>query len=297
MFNKYRSQQFKFYNDHRKLLEEKKEVIIGLEKHFAEELQKIIEKNIDRIREEYNEASYLFPFWQNYPPEERGRKPKGDQFPWIEVGEHVIGSKIRRLFESKYSVFDYGLPTGADERFVLKGELVQRVTSGLTDSCWLFVDIKSVGPRDDFPHAVLSHNQVSGDGLWIRDGEGLKNTVISAKGKRTEHEFHCTLPPIYILSDGTMAPVVTIIVKPVYRMLSLGKGELKTGQPLDRIGIITVPNGILLGGKEGYLRKYPGLFFPGKDDKEKDPLKVRARISFDLLKKIADWRVKYILAQ
>jgi len=41
----------------------------------------------------------------------------------------------------------------------------------------------------------------------------------------------------------------------------------------------------------GYLNKFPGLLFPGKDDKSKNPLKVRARVSFALLRKIAAWRV------
>ena len=41
----------------------------------------------------------------------------------------------------------------------------------------------------------------------------------------------------------------------------------------------------------GYLKKYPGLIYPGKDAKGKNPLKVRVRVSFALLRKIADWRV------
>jgi hypothetical protein len=40
-----------------------------------------------------------------------------------------------------------------------------------------------------------------------------------------------------------------------------------------------------------YLKKYPGLLYPGKDDKGKDPRKLRARIDFDILRKINSWRV------
>jgi hypothetical protein len=64
------------------------------------------------------------------------------------------------------------------------------------------------------------------------------------------------------------------------------------GQPLESIKNICVPNGILLCYDPNYLSQYPGLFFSGKDDKGKDPRKVRARVSFDILKTIAPWRVQ-----
>ena len=58
--------------------------------------------------------------------------------------------------------------------------------------------------------------------------------------------------------------------------------------------VIAVPNGLLLTEVPNYLRRYPGLFFPGKDEKEKNPLKRRCRISFSLLRQIAAWRVQEI---
>jgi hypothetical protein len=42
------------------------------------------------------------------------------------------------------------------------------------------------------------------------------------------------------------------------------------------------------------LRDHPKLLFPGKDDKKKNPFKVRCRISFSILRSIADWRVRDI---
>ena len=54
-------------------------------------------------------------------------------------------------------------------------------------------------------------------------------------------------------------------------------------------------NGIaMLTRKPNLNKKYPGLFFPGKDDKGKNKLKCRARVDFSILKMIADWRVKEI---
>lgn len=67
-------------------------------------------------------------------------------------------------------------------------------------------------------------------------------------------------------------------------------------QPLLRIGLATIPNGLLLTKNPGYLNKYPGLLFPGKDDKTKNPLKVRARIDFGILEKIDPWRYQEILS-
>jgi len=101
------------------------------------------------------------------------------------------------------------LPTGADERFVISDPQIKKII-GISDSAWVFVDIKSVGPRDDFDHTVMSHNQVSGDGIWDDEKSGVRNTILKATGKRTFHDFHCSLPPLYVLSDKTVAPVILI---------------------------------------------------------------------------------------
>ena len=68
----------------------------------------------------------------------------------------------------------------------------------------------------------------------------------------------------------------------------------KSGQPLERITIVTLPNGLLLTQKPGYLAKHPALFYPGKDDKTKTKTKLRARVSFEILRKIDPWRVETI---
>jgi hypothetical protein len=193
-----------------------------------------------------------------------------------------------------FRIRDSGLPTGPDERYVLTHQDVAKCVSGYTDSAWLFVDIKSVGPRDNFDHTVMSHNQVSGDGRWENPQDGVKNTVMKAAGTRASHLFHCSLPPLYVLSDGTIAPAVLAVLKPVYKMLALDPSRNQSGQPLQEIKIITIPNGLLLEERPGYLRQNPGLIFPGKDDKSKKLEKLRARISFSILQEIDDWRVRTI---
>lgn len=73
-------------------------------------------------------------------------------------------------------------------------------------------------------------------------------------------------------------------------MLSIDNSGQK-GQPLESIKTICVPNGILLCINPNYLKSYRGLFFTAKDDKGKDPRKIRVRVSFDLLNRISNWRV------
>lgn len=290
MFNKYRAIQFEAYKKARAHFIEHPEVLIELEHYFVDSLAASIISKKDELVRDYDEASYLYPFWQAYPPDERGRSPKGDQYPWIEVGEHAVGDKLIRILTGDFHLRDTGIPTGPDKRFVLENEKIGEITKGYTNSAWLFVDIKSVGPRDDQQHTVMSHNQISGSGVWDDPKVGVKNAVMTAHGRRISHPFHSSIPPIYVLSDGTVVPVVNVVLKTVYSMRSLnGKGG--TGQPLQKITLVAIPNGLLLEEKPAYLRQYPGLFFPGKDDKGKNPLKVRARVDFNLLRKIDAWRV------
>jgi hypothetical protein len=287
MFNKYREEQFNRYNEARKHFVNNPESLIKIERFYVDLLSEFLIKNHDEIQRDYNEASFLYPFWQNYPPEERGRMPKGDQYPWIEVGEHIFCPKLSRFFASAFTVRDTGIPTGPDDRYVVSGEKIQSILE-ITDSTWLFIDIKSVGPRDDQDHAVMSHNQISGNGKWTEKDFGIINDTMIAKGQRVSHPFHCAIPPLFVLSDGTIVPVIHIVLKPVYKMLGLTGGE--KGQPLGRVSLVSIPNGILIAENPNYLKIYPGLLFPGKDDKEKDPRKVRARVSFEILRQIAGWR-------
>lgn len=251
-----------------------------------------ISENVDSLEDDYNEASYLYPFWSNYPPEDRGRSPIGDQIPWIEVGEHSIGENVSRIMFKKARIREVGLPSGPDDRFVIKSDFIRQSTS-FTDSAMLFMDIKSVGPRDDADHIVLSPYQASGDGIWTSKTEMLSNSIITAQGHRASHPFSPAMSPIYCLTDGTIAPTVHLFVKPVYSMANM-EDENKIGQPLKRIDVICMPNGLLLTTNPNYCERYPGLLFPGKDDKTKPLSKLRCRVSFELLRQIAPWRVQTI---
>lgn len=289
MFTQYISEQFRTYKSAVAYYKDNFQALIEIEQFVMRELLHFTDLHKPEIVRDYNEASYLFPFWKNYPPLDRGRDPIGDQYPWIEVGEQVFGNKLSRYFANNFTVRDSGLPSGSDDRCIISSERIRQIL-GITDSVWVFIDIKSAGPRDDYNHAVMSTYQVSGSGNWDLESDGVTNDPILATGARASHEFLCSLSPVYVLSDRTVAPLVTFVIKPVYSMSHDESGE-NTGQPLDRIKIASIPNGILLTQNPDYNSEYPGLFFPGKDDKGKDPRKVRARVSFDLLQKIAPWRV------
>ena len=63
MFNKFRQQQFTTYNAARTNFINNPHKLIELEKYITEEVERLLKENIDSIVKEYNEASYLYPFW------------------------------------------------------------------------------------------------------------------------------------------------------------------------------------------------------------------------------------------
>ena len=262
--------------------------LIAVEEGVTSLVSGLLKAASNEIQEDYDAASKLFPFWRNYPPMERGRAPRGDQYPWIEVGEHSVGTKFSHLLRERVGIKDTGFPTGADQRFVITHESIGGMSGGHSLSAWLFLDIKSVGPRDDSDHAVMSHNQISGSGEWSSPDDGVRNATMTAVGSRATHPFYPALPPLVVLPDLSIAYVVTLAVKPVYRMEKIGNEW--GGQPLGRIDLVTIPNGLLLTQNPNYLLRNPGLLYPGKVDKGKNPEKVRARVDFKLLSSIAEWR-------
>lgn len=290
MFNKFRSLMFNDYHRARDHFISNPDELIEIERYITSIVNDCLYDNYEEFRRDYNEASYLYPFWANYPPDDRGRAPVGDQVPWIEVGEHAVGHKLSRLLSESYDIAEVGLPSGADNRFILRSEVILDITEGYTDRAFIFLDIKSVGPRDNHGETVISPYQASGDGLWERRNGNLSNSIIEVSGTRVSDAFYPAISPIYVLSNGCAAPTVHLFIKPVYDMLT----GMQCGQPLEIIKSICVPNGLLLTQNPNYLGQYPGLFFPGKDTKEKDPRKRRARVSFSLLDQIANWRVQEI---
>ncbi len=290
MFYRYRDILCQNYNRAKDFFCAHPDTLMELERYVTQIVNSTIADNLDELTRDYNEASFLNPFWAEYPPDNTGRAPAGDPVPGIEGGEHAVGHKLNRLISTNYEIYEVGLPSGADNRFVLVSEEIANITRGLTDRVFLFLDIKSVGPRDNSDHTVISPYQVSGDGIWRDPAENLVNSTMEARGKSASHVFYPAISPIYSMTDGTVAPTIHVFVKPIYKMLNLGE-DGQVGQPLEAIKNICVPNGLLLTTNPNYLHQYPGLFFPGKDDRNKDLRKIRVRVSFEILRRIAPWRV------
>lgn len=293
MFEQYSEIQYELYHKALTYYSNDYERLIEIEKFVMNEILHFIDLHKPEIVKDYNEASYLYSFWKNYPPEDRGRQPLHDQFPWIEVGEQVFGNKLSRHFNANFDVRDAGLPSGSDDRCIISSPRIKEIL-GITNSVWVFIDIKSAGPRDNFEHAVMSPYQVSGSGDWGTVNSGVLNKPIVAQGRKISHNFPCSLSPIYVLSQKIIVPLTTFVIKPVYKMLKDENTGNTIGQPLDCIKVASIPNGLLLTKKPDYMKSNPSLFFPGKDDKKKNPKKLRARISFEELRKIDSWRVKNI---
>ena len=278
------------YNQTRNYLKQNRQVIEQAEKYITGSIFDVLNNIKNRIKNDYDAASSLRPFWKNYPPDDRGRQPRGDQIPWIEVGEHSVGDNLIKELSIRGNIEFPGLPAGPDIRYIVTDPNISKMSNGHLDGYWSFLDIKSVGPRDNFPHTVMSHNQISGDGKWDTFSGGILNSVMTATGKRTSHEFHCSLSPIYILNNGKKYISYTSFLKPIYGM----GHETKFEQNLEGITFGCIPNGLLLTGNDGYLSTHPSLLFPGKDDKSKNPKKLRARVDFKILTQIASWRMKNI---
>lgn len=103
MFEEFIESQFTAYHKAMDFFQNNPERLIRIERFVMSELLHFIDLHLPEIARDYNEASYLYPFWKNYPPLDRGRSPKGDQYPWIEVGEQVFGNKLSRYFANNFS--------------------------------------------------------------------------------------------------------------------------------------------------------------------------------------------------
>jgi len=104
MFNVYRAQMFEVYGQARDHFVAHWHELVEIERQIHSLIKQAVLENLSELAADYNEASFLHPFWQNYPPEERGRSPRGDQFPWIEVGEHGVGFKLARVLSNRHKI-------------------------------------------------------------------------------------------------------------------------------------------------------------------------------------------------
>jgi hypothetical protein len=240
--------------------------LIELEKALTAQLLKGICYQALAIKRDFDLAMELRPFWERYAPLQRGHKPRGEAFPWGEVGEKVIEACLYANLGSIFKQVTFpGIPYGHDVRF-------------LTDEAFVQIDAKSTGPTDNIDEVVSSPNQVTGDGLF--EGGLVKNTAQTVLGDRRPMHFLPELSPFVILGSKVY-PVVTFYLKLVYMVIAKGN------QPLTSLELVCVPNGLLMFDGPKYAET-KGMLIPGKDTRNKT--RKRTRIRLNPLARIADWR-------
>lgn len=195
-----------------------------------------------QIKADFDLAHNLLGYWEAYAPLQRGHKPRGEAFPWGEVGEKVLEAYLYKMADTIFPFVRFpGIPYGHDVRFLTKSAFVQ-------------IDAKSTGPTDNQNEVVSSPNQVTGDG--ILNGLRITNTTQTIQGKFSTRDFRPELSP-FVLIEEVAYPVVTMYIKVVYSVKARGH------QPLERLELICVPNGLLMF--DGLrLADTSGLLIPAK---------------------------------
>ena len=250
------------------LLRDRCKALLQLEKDTADLLAKSMLKVASKIKVDFDKASELKPFWEQYAPVQRGYKPRGEAFPWGEVGEKVVEGYLYSLALTIFkNVRFIGLPYGHDIRFV-------------TDSAFIHVDAKSTGPTDNAEEIVSSPNQVTGNGKLDATGK-VYNEIAEMKGTQVTRAFQPELAPFYII-DRRIIPTLTYYLKIVYSVQSPGN------QPLEYLELICIPNGLALFDGPSFSKHVKGLLVPGKD--EIKVTRKRTRIKLDPLVRLGEWR-------
>lgn len=253
-------------------LVQKPESLVSKEKKYSLKIKQVVKTAANDLYTDFSiNAAKLYPFWSNYPPEQRGRQPTGGSIPWLELGEKTISFNLIEEITKAFSGVRFpGLPTGGDVRFATRDALVH-------------LDIKLTGPNDNPDELVVPPNQVSGRG--DRWNKGVLNStwpVYYQKTNKVNYNFQPKLPPFYILDDKVLL-CITMFLKAVYKVKGSGV------QPLEYFELACVPNGLLMfEGSE--LASTPGLIISGKDEKSKAEDTKRIRIRLDPLASIGGWR-------
>lgn len=81
MFYEYRDMLCANYNKAKKFFCAHPDILIGIECYISAIVNGTIAGNLEELACDYNEASYMNALWAEYPPDNRGRAPVGDQIP------------------------------------------------------------------------------------------------------------------------------------------------------------------------------------------------------------------------
>lgn len=250
------------------LIRSNSELILEEEYKATNTLSRLLLDNINNIKSDFDGAGITKRYWELYAPIQRGFKPRGEAYPWGEVGEKVIEGHVYSQLKNYFDFISFpGMPYGHDIRF-FNGTSV------------IHIDVKSTGPTDDVNEVVSSPNQVTGNGK-IHDSGLIYNDFVDMKGPRITRQFRPELSPFYLI-DNKIIPVLTFYIKAVYNVHFLGD------QPLAYVELICVPNGMPMFESPNYNHLFPGILTPGKDEVHVE--RKRTRIKLYPLSNIDKWR-------
>lgn len=255
-----------------RLLENNCEQLLRLEESVTNSLINSILRVASNIKDDFDSATSLKPFWDQYAPVQRGHMPRGEAYPWGEVGEKVVEGHLYSIMSQVFEGVRFlGVPYGHDIRFT-------------TNNAFIHIDAKSTGPTDNANEVVSSPNQVTGTGRLNQNGS-VVNDVVQMRGPRVTRDFLPELAPFYIV-NGAILPTLTFYLKIVYSVQELGN------QPLEYLELICVPNGLALFDGPNLNANVTGLLTPGKD--EVRVVRKRTRIKLDPLSQLNSWRCQKI---
>lgn len=264
--------QYDFETAKAHLLQNGSSNLLLLEERVTSVLSNYLFNEYPIIKQDFDSAWLTFPFWEVYAPIQRGHMPRGEAYPWGEVGEKVLEGHLYSSLKSLFTNVRFpGIPYGHDIRF-------------LTDEAFIHIDVKSTGPTDNPDEVVSSPNQVTGNGLFTP--AGIINSEVDMAGTRVTRSFRPELPPFYLVNNRII-PVLTFYVKVVYSVSALGN------QPLEYIELVCVPNGLPFFESPNYNYQFPGILTPGKD--EQHVVRKRTRIKLNHLARINNWRCQKFL--
>jgi hypothetical protein len=265
-----------YFQERDRLLNNTNEIVRAEESFQDELVHNVLANCFASIHREFSISPVtLLRFWQNYPPEQRGRQPMGHSVPWLELGEKVLAFNIISELSKRHPNLKFhGLPTGGDMRFTLPG-------------LYIHLDIKMTGPNDNPNEVVVPPNQVSGAGEeWNEHGVLNSSFPIHYQSRSKSHLinywFQPKLPPFYII-DGKPHLTITAFIDAIYDVQGFGN------HPLKKLEMSIVPNGLIMFDTKR-LAETPGLLIAGKDDKTVPDDSKRVRVRLDPLSTIDSWR-------
>ena len=97
MFTKYANKQHEAYLEAMDYYKNNPDRLIEAERFVMNEILHFIDIHQPEIKRDYDEASYLYSFWKNYPPEDRGRAPKATNIHGLKLANKYLETNCKDI--------------------------------------------------------------------------------------------------------------------------------------------------------------------------------------------------------